>query len=219
MTDTFKKSFFIVTWLLPNKKPIKWEVYGYEVLFDNNGKSGLKIPVIENTSLLIFADKSDYFVLKQGNREILIDGQFTEHNKILKVYNPLKIIINQNVFGIEHSFQTLEKSVSNLAKELNIINSAQKRSFLNFKFGNMLKTISIPKFGELYVGRHSSNHIVLNYPGISKFHLKFIFENQKITVEDLNSKNGVFLNDKRIKQEVWNPHTPLFAGSTEIFVS
>lgn len=54
---------------------------------------------------------------------------------------------------------------------------------------------------EIYMGRDSHNEIVIQKENISKRHAKISFD-KAWYVEDLNSTNGVFLNQKRIKKAV-----------------
>ena len=65
--------------------------------------------------------------------------------------------------------------------------------------------VQMPSDCEINVGKSdkissdgSRNEIVLDLPFISRKHFKLIRENEKITVYDNNSTNGLFLNGKRI---------------------
>ncbi len=48
------------------------------------------------------------------------------------------------------------------------------------------------------IGRHESNDISMNNPGISGHHAKIIFQNDRYQIIDLRSSNGTFVNGKRI---------------------
>ena len=69
------------------------------------------------------------------------------------------------------------------------------------------KTVRLPKSGEWLLGRSSKlvgtnpvNQIVVGLPFVSSTHCKFVRENGITSVIDSGSKNGLFLNGKRIKQ-------------------
>ena len=51
------------------------------------------------------------------------------------------------------------------------------------------------------IGRNDNNTIVLNDKQISKQHAAVIFENNEYWIKDTESKNGVFLNGRRISQQ------------------
>lgn len=51
----------------------------------------------------------------------------------------------------------------------------------------------------LRIGRSNDNNLPLNHREISRQHLRIIWREDKYYVEDLNSSNGVFLNDERIE--------------------
>jgi pSer/pThr/pTyr-binding forkhead associated (FHA) protein len=50
------------------------------------------------------------------------------------------------------------------------------------------------------VGRHSSADIRLPLPDVSRQHCRFVFRHATWHVVDLNSLNGVFVNNQRVKQ-------------------
>jgi len=52
---------------------------------------------------------------------------------------------------------------------------------------------------ELTGGRSDDNELHLDYPGVSRKHFRVFFENEKLFIEDLNSKYGIFINKKKIE--------------------
>ena len=50
---------------------------------------------------------------------------------------------------------------------------------------------------EIFIGRDFQNDIVIQKENISKIHARIYFQNHWY-IEDLNSTNGVFLNQKKI---------------------
>jgi ABC-type multidrug transport system fused ATPase/permease subunit len=62
------------------------------------------------------------------------------------------------------------------------------------------------QFGEkniIQIGRDASNEVVLNSPGVSRYHAQVERVGQRHRITDLRSTNGTFVNDIRIEGEVW----------------
>jgi hypothetical protein len=55
----------------------------------------------------------------------------------------------------------------------------------------------------LLVGRTSSCDILLPNPQVSRRHAKFINTDEGVMVQDLNSKNGTFLNGTRVRDSIY----------------
>ena len=51
------------------------------------------------------------------------------------------------------------------------------------------------------IGRHSSNDVVLDdsLNGVSRFHAEIRLEGGRYVIADLKSRNGVYINQRRIK--------------------
>lgn len=69
------------------------------------------------------------------------------------------------------------------------------------------QTIPLPT-GESTIGRHSSNSIVLDIVDISRYHARLHREGNHITITDLNSANGTFLNDQKLTPNTNYPVNP-----------
>jgi pSer/pThr/pTyr-binding forkhead associated (FHA) protein len=52
------------------------------------------------------------------------------------------------------------------------------------------------------VGRDAANDIVLNHESVSRNHAVITVESKVVSVRDLESKNGTYLNNQRIRYEV-----------------
>ena len=48
------------------------------------------------------------------------------------------------------------------------------------------------------VGRNPDNVICLDFKGVSRYHFKLTFNNNSWLLEDVNSRNGTFLNDQKL---------------------
>jgi signal transduction histidine kinase len=56
--------------------------------------------------------------------------------------------------------------------------------------------------GETTIGRSPSNQIQLDHPGVSRIHAVISYSNGQFILTDLDSRNGTFVNNKRIRQSV-----------------
>jgi hypothetical protein len=55
--------------------------------------------------------------------------------------------------------------------------------------------------GKNTLGRSSSNSLVVDDELISSFHAMITFENDEVWIEDMESKNGVFVNGIKIEEK------------------
>jgi pSer/pThr/pTyr-binding forkhead associated (FHA) protein len=53
---------------------------------------------------------------------------------------------------------------------------------------------------DMLIGRHSESDIRLNLPDVSRRHCRFRFHDGRWHVYDLQSMNGVYVNDERVGQ-------------------
>ncbi len=64
-----------------------------------------------------------------------------------------------------------------------------------------LETLKIELLNEaVTIGRDSSNQVTINFRTISHQHAKITCESDTWYIEDLSSKNGIFINDIKIKE-------------------
>lgn len=54
--------------------------------------------------------------------------------------------------------------------------------------------------GENIVGRGEDATTIIDDPEVSRHHVRIIIDPHRVTVEDMNSKNGTFVNGRRIEQ-------------------
>ena len=52
------------------------------------------------------------------------------------------------------------------------------------------------------IGRAERNHVVLASPRVSRFHAKLSTEGPLVILRDLGSRNGTFVNGKRVETQV-----------------
>ena len=69
---------------------------------------------------------------------------------------------------------------------------------ISLKFKNSeIKTVETDK-AEITIGRNPGNDIHIDNLGVSKQHAKIIKQDGNYVIEDLNSTNGTFINEKRV---------------------
>lgn len=76
-----------------------------------------------------------------------------------------------------------------------------KEAFLVCKEGD--ETFPL-RYKEVYIGRKELNHIGIKDMYISRRHAKIIMERNRYRIEDLDSRNGTFVNDNKIKSQILN---------------
>lgn len=64
--------------------------------------------------------------------------------------------------------------------------------------------IAIPPAG-LTVGRETDNTLIVPDLSVSRHHARLALENGALVVYDLNSTNGVFVNEQRVSRQILNP--------------
>lgn len=77
-------------------------------------------------------------------------------------------------------------------------------AILQIYFNDALKSIFELKSAATSIGRAADNDIVIDNPGVSGHHARIVQENGHYSIEDNFSKNGVFVNGKRIDQQILN---------------
>ena len=53
---------------------------------------------------------------------------------------------------------------------------------------------------DMVLGRHSASDVRVGLPDVSRRHCRFRFADRRWQIIDLNSLNGVFVNDQRVRQ-------------------
>ncbi len=59
----------------------------------------------------------------------------------------------------------------------------------------------IPVAGRMNIGRSSSCHIAIFDPGLSRQHAEFLLERNQLSIRDLGSANGTWVNDERVSEQ------------------
>ncbi len=71
--------------------------------------------------------------------------------------------------------------------------------WFEFRFGNETGSYQI-QTPRLTVGRDANNVWTINHPTVSRNHFQLYFKNYVYTIRDLNSSNGIFVNDMKVTE-------------------
>jgi hypothetical protein len=71
--------------------------------------------------------------------------------------------------------------------------------WFEFRFGNETGSYQI-QTPRLSVGRDANNVWTINHPTVSRNHFQLNFKNYVYTIRDLNSSNGLFVNDMKVTE-------------------
>jgi len=69
------------------------------------------------------------------------------------------------------------------------------------------------------VGGDPTNDVVIADPFVSSFHARFVLEGNRCFVRDLNSRNGVFVGEQKLREGEVRPGLPVRLGKTQVMVS
>lgn len=65
--------------------------------------------------------------------------------------------------------------------------------------GTLVETVDLEKQPAIILGRHTSNHVRLAKQTVSKQHARILTHEGQSYLEDLNSTNGTWVNNRRIR--------------------
>ena len=90
------------------------------------------------------------------------------------------------------------------------------KNIFHLKIGN--KDIITKKDYPYIIGRDVSNDIVIANKTVSRRHAAIIFDGEECVIEDLNSKNGTFVNDQKITKYSLSDSDVICIGNENISV-
>jgi hypothetical protein len=117
-----------------------------------------------------------------GNNEVIIDSDVSRERLF-------KLILNLIDMGKEASLKDLD---------IKMLFEMGKKILLSRVFGDGPDEITISPGEVLTVGRKNDNDIILNLRQVSRRHAEIIFNKEGLSVKDLNSWNGTFVNKEKI---------------------
>lgn len=86
-------------------------------------------------------------------------------------------------------------------------------------YQNTLEKIDIPEHGSLLIGRDPSCQVTLNHPSVSWQHAKLQVRKGILTLLDLNSSNGTFVDGQRITKTEVSSNSWIRIGTVVIYLN
>jgi pSer/pThr/pTyr-binding forkhead associated (FHA) protein len=74
------------------------------------------------------------------------------------------------------------------------------------------------KLGANRVGRHPDNDFAIEHPTISTVHCEFVLQDTGVLLRDLESTNGTFVNDEKVREVQLAPGQTVRLGDVELLV-
>ncbi|MBK9398343.1 MAG: FHA domain-containing protein [Saprospiraceae bacterium] len=71
---------------------------------------------------------------------------------------------------------------------------------------------------QITLGSRADNDFSYQNPSVSGYHAVLKIENNVVIIEDLNSTNGTYINDKPVKEAILKAHDKLELGVFEVAV-
>ena len=87
---------------------------------------------------------------------------------------------------------------------------------LKFK-NSVIKTIETEKV-EITIGRNTNSDIHIDNLGVSKQHAKIVKQDGEYVVEDLNSTNGTYVNNKRVARAIIKHNDEIHIGKHSLLI-
>jgi len=89
---------------------------------------------------------------------------------------------------------------------------------IQIKFGDkVLRTIESDK-RELFIGRNPDSDIRIDNLGVSDRHARIFEQDGRYMVEDLESTNGTFVNEKKIRRAVLEINSEVLIGKHRLII-
>jgi len=80
---------------------------------------------------------------------------------------------------------------------------AQTRTGTDVSLSQQLSVLRLDMQEHITFGRASDNHVVLPSPQVSRYHAIIDRLGKRYRIRDLNSANGIFVNEERIRGDAW----------------
>lgn len=84
---------------------------------------------------------------------------------------------------------------------------------------NLINSVSNKKYpvnNILTIGRAGNNDVILDLPFISRNHCKITYKNNTLSIDDLKSTSGTFVNSKKVNHRVLNDGDKVYFGSPDV---
>jgi FHA domain len=186
----------------------KWIFKGNEIFTGstNDNDFYLNIKDVCEREFHIYLYKDDLWIKRyDGNGVLIVDGVNVDKGDCKKINKNCTIIYLKHVFSL--NFKDNSDDSIHRKKIINLE--------LNLKNEN--KGISLHNSGMINIGRGIDNHLSFDYNLLSKNHLQIKNIDGDLWIQDLNSKNGTYINGKKLlKPELWNFNSIIKIGDLSV---
>ena len=143
--------------------------------------------------------ESTFYIYTQSYMHAMrISWQFNDY-QMLYYRNPQGLIPFTEV-GYKNDTYYLK--TTNQTFQQHIVVKQEDELIHILRLDNDLENIVCECQNEITIGRNIHNDIQIQSPYISLYHAKIKYENETIEVEDVGSRNGVYVNNKRIHKQI-----------------
>jgi two-component system cell cycle response regulator len=98
-----------------------------------------------------------------------------------------------------------------------IVEQQSKNAYILFLKGHLLGKLCTLEKGKTVLGRSAQADIPLKDSGVSREHSEIKVDGEKVTIKDLGSTNGTFVNNKRITKYVLKDGDKIQISSATVF--
>jgi DNA-binding winged helix-turn-helix (wHTH) protein len=164
--------------------------------------------------LALLIDRRPAAVSKEEIRELLWPGTFVSDSSLPTLVSEIRDAIKdqrrkppllRTLHGFGYAFQSERSPSLDVARDKSEEDRPTARSEAGWLIGT---TVEVPLFeGENIIGREGEGIVVVKSTTISRRHARIVIDTSNCQLEDLGSKNGTYLNDRRV-----NEPTPIADG-------
>ncbi len=110
---------------------------------------------------------------------------------------------------------TAEKTI--ITQVTKLPDESSKRAYILFLSGPLIGKLLHLQDGATTIGRAPDASIVINDQRISRHHVQIAVDGEEVTIEDLGSTNGTFLNGQRVKKTGLHDGDKIQISSATVF--
>jgi diguanylate cyclase (GGDEF)-like protein len=118
---------------------------------------------------------------------------------------------------MKNSMVTKKKKDELKSMDETITKQQSKNAYILFLKGHLLGKLCTLEKGKTVLGRSAQADIPLKDSGISREHSEIKVDGEKVSIKDLGSTNGTFVNNKRITRHVLEDGDKIQISSTTVF--
>ncbi|MFY9271183.1 MAG: FHA domain-containing protein [Candidatus Manganitrophaceae bacterium] len=178
---------------------------------------GVKDPMVSREHAFIKQESDGFYLEDRGSR----NGTYLNKEKTVrnKLSDRDEIMIGTTVLIFS---EKKEESLDSEPADLSPVSSEETKDNSGTWLLELLSGSEIGRFYELPLKRVSigrgKTDIVLNDSKASRHHADLVWSEKGFTLTDLNSTNGIFVNDHRVQEKLLSPNDTFIVGETRFRV-